>query len=93
MICGSKVLRGVLLLRVGFKDIAVGTDMTFLIAMYVAILVSSCLWGRARAWDDTILLVERRQLLLMLSYDLRVSRGIDWRSQCRGSGGHGVRVA
>ena len=39
MICGSKVLRGVLLLRVGFKDIAVGTDMTFLIAMDVAILV------------------------------------------------------
>ena len=82
MIRGSKVLRGVLLLCIGFKDIAVSTDMAFLIAMDVAIFIASRLWGRAGAWDDTILFIERRQLLLVLSYNLRVSRGIDWRGQC-----------
>ena len=92
MIRGSQVLRGVLLLRVGFEDIAVGTDMAFLITMDVAVLVSSCLWRRAWAWNDTILLVECCQLLLMLGDDLRVSGGIEWRGQCGGSGGHGIGV-
>ena len=77
------MLRGVLLLRVGFEDIAVGTATTFLIAMIdVAILMSSWLWRRARG--NGILPVECCQLLLMLDDELRVSSGIEWRGQCRG---------
>ena len=72
MIRGSKVLRGVLLLRVGFEDIAFGTAMTILRAMDVAILMSSWLWRRAGAWGNSILLIECYQLLLMLGDELRV---------------------
>ena len=90
MVRGSEVLRSVLLLRVGFEDIAVGADVTFLVTVDITILVvSGCLWGRTGAWYDAILLVEGRQLLLMLGDDLCMSGSIDRRSQCRSSGGQG----
>ena len=93
MIRGSEVLRSVLPLRVGLEDIAVCAEVTLLVAVNVTVLVvSGWLWRRTGAWYDAILLVECRQLLLMLGDDLRMSGSINRRSQCRGSGGHGVRI-
>ena len=93
MVRGSEVLRSILPLRVGLEDIAVCADVAFLVTVDITILVvSGCLWRRARALYDAILLVKCRQLLLMLSDNMRVSGSIDRRSQCRGSGGHGIRI-
>jgi hypothetical protein len=53
---GCEVLRHVLPLRIGLEDIAVGADVALLVAVNVTILVPGCLRGRARAWNDAILL-------------------------------------
>ena len=53
MVRGSEVLRSVLPLRVGLEDIAVCTDVAFLVTMDITILMSGCLWGRARGRDMT----------------------------------------
>ena len=93
MVRGSEVLRSVLPLRVGLEDILVCTNVVFLVTIDIKILMSGCLWGRAGAWYDAILFVKCRQFLLMLGDDLRMSGGINQRSHCKGSGGHGVRIA
>ena len=40
MIRGGEVLGGVLLLCIGFENVAVGTNVAFLIAMDVAVLLT-----------------------------------------------------
>ena len=58
MICGGEVLGGVLLLCIGFENVAVDTNVAFLIAMDVAVLLTGWFGRGTGAWSDTVFLIQ-----------------------------------